>query len=147
MSDIIKKVKNIKGLSIIIVLFAAAAIILLFSGSLFGGGSSETSSSGTLDATSLSEYSAAIEERIKALISPLQGVGDARVLVYLSSTEEYVYDGSSRDAKLSKVVSPTVSGVAIVCSGGNDANVRAKVTGLICAVFGVSSNHVFVTGP
>ncbi len=40
---------------------------------------------------------------------------------------------------------PKVSGVVVVCEGGDDVSVRTKVTMAVATVLGVSSNRVYVT--
>ncbi len=108
----------------------------------------------------------ALENRITALIRQVQGVGECRVLVTLESGSRYVYAADSSYAVgttetgsektllvdtdagpvglLVTEIQPTVKGVAVVCTGGDDPSVRAQVTGLICAAFNLSSGRVCV---
>ena len=44
-----------------------------------------------------------------------------------------------------KINEPSVKGVAVVCTGGNDPTVAQDVTKTVCAVLGIGSNRVSVT--
>lgn len=130
---------------------------------LFGGRAPEGEVSEESDALSgreveLEEYGQRLEGELEALIESVSGVGDAHVMVTFESgyTVRYVKDaegatatvgsGSSEQALFSCVVPPTVSGVGVVCRGGNNPQVREVLTDLVCASLGISSNRVYITG-
>ena len=67
------------------------------------------------------------EARLKSLCDDVRGVSDVYVMV--------TYD---RDDK--------VIGVAVVCSGGDNAEIRLKLTNMICALFGIGADSVSILG-
>lgn len=83
---------------------------------LFGGASED---GGTDDAS--------LEARIERLCERVTGASDISVMVRTDSVGE-------------------VRGVAVVCRGGEDANVRLTVTEMLTALFGIPSSAVSVVG-
>ena len=107
----------------------------------------------------------ALEERITAIISRVDGIGECRVMVTLENGVRFVYaadetvsdGGSIASRSILSVqtdtgpvglpvteICPTVRGVAVVCAGGDDPGVRERVTSLITAAFNISSRRVSV---
>ena len=110
-------------------------------------------------------YSERLEKRITELICSAKGVGKAQVVITLDSTEESVMaqnsDISSGKTAIDYVIIngsdgqetvpiariyPKVRGVAVVCTGGGDPQVRKLVTELISAALGISSSRIAVSG-
>ena len=111
---------------------------------------------------------AAIEARLSALISQIDGAGRTEVMVtlqdtgstrYLSESDEteewadgllqrketsqqYVTSGGGADEAAS--LTPTVEGVAVVCEGGGSAQVQNDIYEVLYALYGLSSSHVTV---
>ena len=54
--------------------------------------------------------------------------------------------GSSEKALLIGYENPEIAGIGIVCSGGDDYNVRKNVISVVSSAFNVSSNKIFVSG-
>lgn len=99
--------------------FIAAALILGILLMLFGRGG---------DAVVFSSSSeTAVETRIRAICERISGVSEVTVMVTLDKEGD-------------------VSGVAIVCSGGDEAGVRLKLTRMICSLFGIGSDSVSIIG-
>ena len=110
-------------------------------------------------------YSVELETRIRELISHIAGVDDVSVMITLDCGSEYVYAQNS-DASDGRVISdyvvisadggdapvqlkeiyPRVRGVAVVCSGGDTVAVKTKITELLTASLGISSNRITVCG-
>ena len=104
-------------------------------------------------------YQNYLETRIKSLCESVNGVSGVTVIVTLSGSfesvyatemkdgdEEYVIVGSGANASalfLSRQA-PVITGVGIVCKGGDNATVRRELTSLICATLHVSSNRVYI---
>lgn len=125
---------------------------------LIDGGASEGVT--TVAISTEESYRAALEENLSALVSQLDGAGQAVVMITLISGEETVYaqnvttsetqtseshvlldDGS---ALSEMVLTPTVCGVVVLCEGGDSVIVEAKITAMVTALFDISSNHVSV---
>ena len=63
-----------------------------------------------------------------------------------SENNEYViYDGENGDSPLLlKEKFPSVEGVAVICSGGDDIVVKEKIIDCVCALFNISATRVSV---
>ena len=67
------------------------------------------------------------EEEITALLASLNGISDVRVAVTLGE------DGR------------TVSGIAVVCVGGDDPVNQKKILSLLCALYGLPSTRIGIS--
>ncbi len=134
---------------------------------LFSGGDKNENTVQTQDvpeSASWSDYSTQTEERLETILSAIDGVGRVKVMVTVSSTEEYVYaeaeklgaDREERDyvtvkgsggeeALVRKINVPVITGVVAVCDGGNSDKVREDVYRAVTAALGIPSNRVYVT--
>lgn len=105
-------------------------------------------------------YASELEQRLQQLIEAVEGAGQCRVMVTLSSGEETVYatdteqgETTSRsehvllgeEALIERVQTPEIQGVAVLCEGGGNAAVRNTITELVRALTGVGANHITVT--
>ena len=121
---------------------------------------------------SVQDYAQDIEDRLTALLSEIEGVGHVQVMVTLESGSERYYlsnkdsgqssdsgGRSSADAReeyviirsgceeqgiLVKVAEPEIRGVAVVCSGGDDPQVQARVVDAVSALLHLSSARISV---
>jgi stage III sporulation protein AG len=135
MKDLLKDDKVLK-----IIFFAGIALILIiFISDLLPKEKKNTQPS---NETNAEKYSAEIEERLTKIISSISGTGNINVMVTLESLEENVYS----QKELVAVKTPKVRGVAIVCSGGENAVIREKITSTVSKALGISSSRVSVTG-
>ena len=110
------------------------------------------------------DYAAALEDRLQALLTQVEGAGEVRVMVTLAAGEQTVYaldtendadgasrekhlllDGASGPALVERVAAPAVQGVAVVCTGGASAVVQSRVTAIVAALTGVGESHITVT--
>ena len=117
------------------------------------------------------QYASALEERLETLLSSIDGAGRTQVLVTLRSGEETVWarnekadstddaqqtraqsertyvlvrSGSAETGLPLKIVSPQVSGVAVVCEGAADPQVRQNITQTLTSALGIGAGHVSV---
>lgn len=119
----------------------------------------ETASASSED--ELLRYQSYLEERVKALCETVKGVGNVTAIVSLESGFEAIYateendgneqyvvlgSGASAQALFLTHTAPTVSGIGIVCTGGDNASVRQELTSLLSATFHISSNRIYITG-
>lgn len=149
---------------LILVCLGAGLLLLFFSSS--GGDNSEKNGEELHDAaTSAKEWCRYLEDEAERLCRSVDGVGDVTVVVtlsgsfgqvYAANTEirdggtdsKYVTVGSGASAHLCQtgVTMPQIAGVGIVCGGAVDAGVKAELTALVAAAFGVGTNKIYVTG-
>ena len=113
-------VKSIFGSWKIILVISVGLLFILIS--LFGSGGSEAD--GDTE-----------EERIEYMCSSLVGVGECRVMVTYSS------EGS----RYTSLAQARVESVAIVCRGADKASVRAELTAMISALYGIGANRIFIS--
>ena len=105
-------------------------------------------------------YKTQLEQQLTELIEQVQGAGKTTVMLTLESGEETVYaldtlsgqtqtqqthvlldDGTALEQT---VYLPTICGVAVVCEGGGDVRVAARITELVGALLDVPSNRICV---
>jgi stage III sporulation protein AG len=168
MSEFFKKVRSIKGLAFLIVGIIAGLILIIF-GSINGNKKADDIANTTDIVTAESkdtkyydEYLSDLENKLTLLINNINGVSEVNVMIYLDGSYEYVYaqdhksddrnyvvindSGKNETPILVKEVYPKIRGVAIVCGGGGNPLIQAQILNLVCALFKISSNNVYVTG-
>ena len=96
-----------------------AVLLVLGAFLIFAGGAREEKSADLTD-----------EERLAALCSSVEGVGECRVyLTYTPAT----HSSAAR-----------VESVAIACRGASSAEVRAELTALVSSLYGIGSNRICI---
>lgn len=76
-----------------------------------------------------------VEARLEDMCSSLVGVGECRVMVtYAEPSSRY---GASESRR--------VESVAVVCRGADKASVRAEITSMIGALYGIGANRIFIS--
>lgn len=108
-------------------------------------------------------YAEETEKRLCEVLSEIEGVGKATVMLTINSTEEYVYaesiksgtsqtennyviidKGSQKEALVKKINNPAISGVVIVCEGGDDPRVCERVYNAVSTALDISTNKIYV---
>ena len=152
---------------IAVAVLLALGLLLLFNPR--GGKSDDTTVQTERSAAEeLTEYTAALEERISALVTSVDGISHAKVLITLESGREVVLAANSNDEISSDrssrsesyltlersgdseavpitEICPKIRGVAVVCEHGSDPSVQAKLTALLSAALGIASNRIMIT--
>ncbi len=145
---------------ILIILGAALGLLLLLWGSF--GGREETSVRSDTD--EIAAYSLYLEEQAVRLCESVRGVSGVTVTLTLeggfeqnyaadktmsggSQSIEHVKLGSGTGAELCavSVSAPRVTGIGVTCRGGKDPSVRAELTSLLSAAFGIGANKIYIT--
>lgn len=150
-----------------------AGITLIFLSSLFSGqGQTEEIPASTgQQVISAQDYAFSLQEELSALISQIEGAGEAQVLVTLERSAEQVYategrssaraesggsneeettyfsvrgsDGSEQALPVTEV-QPVIRGVVIVCPGGGNPAVAERITRAVTTALDLSSARVCV---
>ena len=131
-----------KGLIYIAAALAAGLLCLFFSRG--DDGTQDTSVE-----TAEVDYRAEAEDKLRALLNSVSGVSGARVIITFSDGVRYEYGEGGYSRSSPPVVEekpPRVGGVAIVCEGGDNPAVQKKVIDLVCALYGIPSSRVSVSG-
>lgn len=108
-------------------------------------------------------YANATEDRLRVILTEIEGVGKADVMLTITSTEEYVYaetikrgasqaengyviidNGSQKEALVKKINNPAISGVVIVCEGGDDPRVCEKIYKAVATALDIPTNKIYV---
>ncbi|MCM1299628.1 MAG: hypothetical protein NC203_03390 [Firmicutes bacterium] len=136
--------KGEKGAKVIFAV-GIALIIAIFLFSISGEKSKKSQDTVSSEAfvSEIDQYEQKLEERVKEIVSNIQGTGDIHVMITLEKTEENLY--GKKDSSVSAVLTPTVKGAVIVCSGSKDAVVKEKVSEAVCKALGISAARVCVT--
>lgn len=146
-------------------LAAVLGIILIIFGSL--SGSSKTKNTEVSNEDIKTEaYIESVENKIKNITEQITGSRDSCVIVTAKSRVESVYvcdEKTSGDGKaqeyitvknsdgegslvLVKQIYPEISGVSIVCRGGDEMNIQAKLIKAVSTALGIPSNRICIVG-
>lgn len=151
--------------AVLVLFIGLIGIILLIASELIPQKDSVKESDDRQAATSYEQYAENIEQKLSSLISQIDGVGTAQVMVTLECSDENVYareqksedtgeltkyedsyiivkNTNGEEGVLLKVTQPKIRGVAVVCTGGNSAQVRQSITDTVTAVLDISSARV-----
>ena len=106
-------------------------------------------------------YANEIETKLTDLLLKVDGIEEVNVMITFenigeqvmaenksSSSSEYVIiSGGDIDEgiKLTEIF-PTVRGASIVCTNGNDAVVKEKITSLVSSALGIPTNRITLSG-
>ena len=146
---------------IIIIVSAVLGILLLF----FGSFGTRTEKGAELsDTDEIEAYCKYLEEQAIRLCESVRGVSDVTVALTLEGGFEQVYaadktmngnmqsiehvkigSGSGAELCAVSVAAPRVSGIGVTCRGGKNDSVRAELTALLSAAFGVGANKIYIT--
>lgn len=104
-----------------------------------------------------------LENRVEKLCGKIRGVSNVSVMITLetvgetkyaqnsqiskddiSISERYEYVSMSQGLMPIAEITPKVRGVAVICSGGGNADIQLKLTELLCAIFDISANAVSI---
>lgn len=134
---------------------------------LFGGqkGSDSTVGKEGLQEMDPDDYAKRVEEQVEELCNRIDGVSGTYAVVALKGGFKALYasdlqQGSSNKKNQTVVIgsgsdeqglligyeNPEISGIGIVCSGGDDYNIRKDIISMVSSAFGLPSNKIFVAG-
>ena len=119
----------------IAVIIGTAAVLLIGLSSVidFSGSAKDTSE----------RYAAKTEAHLLEIISHISGVGEVKIFLTMDNGGENVYLKNT-DTK-TKSIEPKVRGVVVVCDGGDDPLVVARVLDAVTKSLNISSDKVCIT--
>lgn len=116
------------------------------------------------------DYEERLENRLKKIISQIDGVGEVNVMITMEGSAMYTYatdtandtraDGdfkrestvvlsvkgtNTKEAVVSGYLLPNIKGAAVVCSRRLTAELKSKVIGVVSAALGIPTNKIYVT--
>ena len=168
MAELLKKIKN-SPLGLFLIIGLGVGIALTAIGGMYSGGDGENAPAEAeffeltaVSQTSVDEYVSSLENRVKALIEKMDGVSNVDVMITVDCGGELVLarDQTYTDGQLTsskyvleeggtvtlKEIQPYPRGVAVVCNGGGDPIIQAKIINMLCSLFGISATRVSVSG-
>ena len=141
-----------------VALGAAAMVLILLSELLPAPGAPAVSTPETV--STAAPYKQQLEQQLEQLIGQVDGAGKTTVMLTLESGEETIYaldtlSGQTQSQQTHVLLEdgtaleetthlPTVCGVAVVCEGGGDIRVAARITELVAALLDVLTNRICV---
>ena len=142
---IFKKYKN----KIVIGILASLGVVLIIISS-FNATKNNKESDFIYD-----EYTKELEKKLEDFLLSIEGIEKAEVIITLDTSSEQVYaqnqstydfltinNGSGESPVNITEIYPTVRGVAIACTNGGNDETRMRLTKLISAYLGISSNRI-----
>jgi hypothetical protein len=144
-ANMFKKHKN----KIIISSLVIVGIILILAGSF---SKKQSSTQSDFDAEI---YTEKLEKKIEDFLKNVEGIKNANVIITLDTSKEDIYaqnqstfdyliissSNGESGIKISEVY-PTVRGIAIACTNGDNPDVQYRITEIISKYLGISSNRI-----
>lgn len=156
-ADIVKELQGQKGSFVMALVIGGTAMILILLSDL---GTTQDTSAAKQDTRDAVSYQMELETRLEELISQMSGAGKTTVMVTLETGEEAVYAVDIRSGEMQEqkthvllddgtaltetVYLPQVCGVAVLCEGGADIRVAARITEMVGALLDLPSNRICV---
>ena len=156
-----KKAATKQGRTILAAAVGVAAMLLILLSELCtpSGGTSAAASAQS-SGQDLAAYQQELESRLETLIGQMDGAGKTVVMVTLETGEETIYalniqSGQTQSqethvllddgtALQETVCLPQVCGVAVLCDGGGDVRVAARITEMVSALLNLPSNRICI---
>lgn len=153
MKSLFARLRAVKGIGLLL-LGLAAGVMLLF----LGGMSEQTEKTASDDEVfSFEAYEEELAGRLEEMIARLDGVSGVHVMLTLERSyseelagEEGEYltvresDGGQGTVTLSREA-PAVKGVAVICKGGNSAEIQQEIISMLSALLKLPSHRIFVS--
>lgn len=141
-------IKKHKSKIIIITILALGLILILFSS--FKG---KNEVSLKKEGFSCEDYTKMLEEKLENFILNIEGIKNVNVIITLDTSGGEIYTKNSSSLNFSSITNntspvyvgeiyPSVRGVAIACTNGSSDETKNKITKLVSAYLGISSNRI-----
>ena len=138
---------------IIMIAAGVLGVIMMICGSFLGSGREDEIKTEYTDVGFYTEY---LEERIRKLCMSVSGISEAEVFLTIDCSSEYVYgeggdylilSGSEgEEAVMLCEIYPKVRGIAVVCTGGDQPQIKSTLTSLLSAALDLPSNKIQIAG-
>lgn len=126
-----------------IIIAGFVGIGLIFISTFFNFNISSNEEAPETSENAVEEYCADMQASIKDMVESIEGVGNAKVLLTIENSVEYVYL-ENRDTK-TKEIEPVIRGVVVVCQGGDNPIVVERVLSAVTKALNISTSKVCVT--
>lgn len=146
-------IKSKKGI-ILIITIALLGLILIIASNFTDSESTES-----IHKIDQESYTTKLENKIKDFLLRIDGINKAEVIVTLDTSNEQIYaqnqstldyliinSNNGESPVYVTEIYPTVRGIAIACTNGESDEIKMKITKLISAYLGISSNRIEIIG-
>lgn len=166
-SEILAKLKNICSKPMFLKCAVAVGfimiIVIMFSDI---SGEEKTRADGSNNIISFDSsdiYIETVEKQLVNILEEVEGVGKTEVMLTITSTEEYVFaetykngssqsendyviidKGSQKEALVKRINNPEISGVVIICEGGDDPRICEKIYKAVSTALNISTSRIYV---
>lgn len=167
----IKEMKSDKKAVTAVTMLGAAGLLLIMISSLLPESEKEdekVSSEPQTAEFSSASYCAETEQRLEEFLKNIEGVGEVKVYLTVSTEEEYVYakegksstsenkteeeksyvmigGGSGKTALIETVKPPEICGAVVACTGCDSPVIQEKIYKAVSTALGISTAKVYVT--
>ena len=153
-TTVLQGCKGPQGRTRLAVLIGGVAMLLLLLSELMPTGTKSAAASTAPQ--EIAAYQTQLENRLETLIAQMDGAGKTTVMLTLETiyaldtqsgqmqeqqTHVLLEDGS---ALAETIYQPQIRGVAVLCDGGGDVRVAARITEMVGALLDLPSNRICV---
>lgn len=147
-TTVLQGCKGPQGRTRLAVLIGGVAMLLLLLSELMPTGTEPTAVRSAPQ--EIAAYQTQLENRLETLIAQMDGAGKTTVMLTLETqsgqmqeqqTHVLLEDGS---ALAETIYQPQIRGVAVLCDGGGDVRVAARITEMVGALLDLPSNRICV---
>lgn len=170
MTRLMNKLKAKNKITLIVIVGIIGIVLILFSEIFKPDTKKPKTSIKELDVNT-EEYKDQMQDELVNILSQIQGVGEVKVMVTIEGSTEYVFaeeentkqdssadkvsenyqnkyvivdNGNTKEALVKKILKPKISGVIVVCEGGNSPSVSEKIYRAVSAVLDIPANKICV---
>ena len=153
-TTVLQGCKGPQGRTRLAVLIGGVAMLLLLLSELMPTGTKSAA------ASTAPQEIAAYQNRLETLIAQMDGAGKTTVMLTLETGEETIYALDTQSGQMQEqqthvlledgsalaetIYQPQIRGVAVLCGGGGDVRVAARITEMVGALLDLPSNRICV---
>lgn len=157
-TTVLQGCKGPQGRTRLAVLIGGVAMLLLLLSELMPTGTKSAAASTAPQ--EIAAYQTQLENRLETLIAQMDGAGKTTVMLTLETGEETIYALDTQSGQMQEqqthvlledgsalaetIYQPQIRGVAVLCEGGSDVRVAARITELLSALLDLPSNRICV---
>ena len=169
--EIAEKIRSIisqKGKAAIVTMLGCSGLLLIMLSSLITEDKPVKEIPSVIETADAENYRISAEKRLESFLRGVEGAGQVRVCLTVSSGERTVYasedrsihsqdrteeesnyviigGNSERSALVEKIELPEIAGAAVLCTGGGSPVVQERIYKAVSAILGLPPGRIYVT--